>query len=380
MIKKSKLVLKTSLFVFAVAIILIVTPTVNAKTIFENQDVQKFQKTDIVKNGSIKTFNRIGEINHHLNSLRFPAELYFNHNNFSYEGFCKSDKVKEVEDKLGLKLNCVAKSREYRLSTNLPTKNTYYCVDTSSAKVVIGRPDKSSFSCLSEQAVKNSNRSTEITSYLNVLRSQAELHYNLNNFSYEGFCKSDNVKEVEKKLGSSKISCVAKNQEYRLNARLPTKNIYRCVDSTGFSADVTGLLDKSSFSCLSEQAVKNSANSFEKEPDLMGSLSIKKINATEMEFSGKLLPPKNCTGLEQTEFLLNFDNGESRTYNFKKCLPINYKEIVTYKPTSKPANPSLVLRWVDRKINTWQNKTQYQYFIDFKNPLDPVISDAIWSR
>lgn len=108
-------------------------------------------------------------------------------------------------------------------------------------------------------------------------------------------------------------------------------------------------------------------------PNVKGTLSIKQLNATQMQLAGTITPHTGCVGRENMEVILDYGNDKSKTFTLKDCMPVSYKEMVIYTPSMIPVFPSLVLRWVDANTNVWQNNVLASYKLDVLNPLKPTI-------
>ncbi|MEZ4195639.1 MAG: hypothetical protein R3B53_04615 [Candidatus Paceibacterota bacterium] len=100
---------------------------------------------------------------------------------------------------------------------------------------------------------RNSSPDASIRQSLNSIRSQAELHYITNDFSYGGVCSTDKVLDLlsavrqgdmiplnqgllcaEKEINNKEVSCRDNDKEYVVYSYLPS-NGYWCIDGTGRS-------------------------------------------------------------------------------------------------------------------------------------------------
>lgn len=104
-------------------------------------------------------------------------------------------------------------------------------------------------------------------------------------------------------------------------------------------------------------------------PTAQGTLLVEQVAPTIVEFSGVLTPSTKCTGAEQYEFVLEFGNGESKTYTPTNCTPLSFTQRVVFTPSRVPVQPVLILRSVDTANNVWMNYEQERYLIDLTNPI-----------
>jgi len=79
------------------------------------------------------------------------------------------------------------------------------------------------------------NDAADISSLSN-MRSQAEIYYSTNSFSYKNFCASNEAKSLLGRLNRS--DCLAEEDAYRVSAELLSGEYY-CVDSMGRAERLT---------------------------------------------------------------------------------------------------------------------------------------------
>ncbi len=80
------------------------------------------------------------------------------------------------------------------------------------------------------------------------LRSQAELSYNANNFSYANICTDPRLVNTFESLPAG-ADCLAGDQQYRIYTRL-TDTTWWCVDAAGFAGEITTPPGPNQFMCI----------------------------------------------------------------------------------------------------------------------------------
>jgi hypothetical protein len=97
----------------------------------------------------------------------------------------------------------------------------------------------------------------------------------------------------------------------------------------------------------------------------VGTLAVTHVSGNTYKLSGVLYPPKNCTGTEQYEFILNITDGVEKKYTLSNCTKKNFSETFTYSSSLIPFFiPELVLRYVDIDKNVWTNTVQARYKVE----------------
>lgn len=88
-------------------------------------------------------------------------------------------------------------------------------------------------------------------------RSQAELYYNGNGYSYSGLCGDARFNQVIRPLDNS-VDCLARTDAYRVYANLPGDTTWWCIDSTGFSSEISTQLTATQYSCTAPTSLLDS--------------------------------------------------------------------------------------------------------------------------
>ena len=98
------------------------------------------------------------------------------------------------------------------------------------------------------QDARTSGADATIKQSLGVIRSQSDIYYNTNNFTYVGFCTNGEVTPVLQYIfdvnGGSVAECNADTAEWAVSSPLVSTSTEWCVDSAGFVGErVTALAD-----------------------------------------------------------------------------------------------------------------------------------------
>lgn len=101
------------------------------------------------------------------------------------------------------------------------------------------------------QIAREKGKEASVKATLSSLRATAEIHYDENDNSYKGFCKSRHVSTAKsnlKKLKSTFV-CTDSASEYQVSATLGGGKTYFCADSTGFASTLSKKPNKGSVAC-----------------------------------------------------------------------------------------------------------------------------------
>jgi hypothetical protein len=107
---------------------------------------------DIIKNSisEAKEKGKDAQIESSISNIRMAAELYYNKNNNSYSGLCKTNNADVSREfdfvkNAGGNITCFAKSNAYSVSSTL-NNGKYWCVDSTGEAITINKP-QTSYSC-----------------------------------------------------------------------------------------------------------------------------------------------------------------------------------------------------------------------------------------
>jgi len=187
-----------------------------------------------------------------ISNVRSMAEIHYSETGYTYTGMCENATIQDLLSTPAGIADCVATDDTYRVSLEL-LDGDYYCIDATgfaketsiqpngvqceSAQDVAGpSEDYSHIIPTSEEVtLKRGYTDSDLITILNLVRFDAELYYNENNFSYSGFCDSAEGVTALEKLESP--DCFAVGDHYRINENLLIRGYY-CVDSSGFAGEI----------------------------------------------------------------------------------------------------------------------------------------------
>ncbi|MCA9356728.1 hypothetical protein KC872_00815 [Candidatus Kaiserbacteria bacterium] len=106
-------------------------------------------------------------------------------------------------------------------------------------------------------------------------------------------------------------------------------------------------------------------------PTAHGDLSVEQVGPLTLKLSGTLYPPTDCLTDKTNkifEFQLDFQAGDSKTFELNDCKEKTFSETKIYTPSQVPVFPELIYRRVEIHNNTWMNYGQTKYIVNLSNP------------
>ncbi len=195
------------------------------------------------------------------NFLRVDAELYYESNSSSYDGFCESTAVYQTINDDNIAIDCNDTTQEYALSTRL-TDGTYYCIDSDGNTGTYKESLKGTTLCLNNRSA-NETKVERTLKYVAPTEEEVDRgivdgvqavvllgdnYYAMTKDGYGGFCATKSYLDYQERFLPNQLRCIANDFSFAITAFLYNGNHY-CLDSNGYARISRDYIDISSGSC-----------------------------------------------------------------------------------------------------------------------------------
>jgi len=231
--------------------------------------------------GSLETAREKGQdasIKSNLNNLRAEAELYYDSNNNSYAGFCGSNDFQSANTQVSnvltatSSIKCTATPAAWVAYARLVNATgTYYCVDSTGYTTSLNTAPAVGVLCngspLSTMRASSASgfpkpqqtptpqsanihasavqADAVVQKYVTSAAASGQIYKNANSGSYEGFCSSQQVRQVNSEIilytgKQSTLMCKSSPTAFHAYAGLVSdRSMFACVDSAGNNTTFT---------------------------------------------------------------------------------------------------------------------------------------------